>query len=157
MGYHQLRIKNEDIYETTFRAQYRHCEFIMLPFDVTNAPATFMCLTRNVLNKYLDKFALVFIDDILVYSRSEEEHNEHIRFLLQTLRENKLYAKFSKCEFYKTRIQYLGHIISKEGLGVVPDKLKAMVNCPIPKDVLLFGHLCELWGIIASLLKTFQN
>ena len=87
-GYHQLIIKEEDISKTSFRTRYGHYEFVVLPFGLTNAPATFMCLMNSVLNKYLDKFVLVFIDDILVYSKSEEEHKEHSRIVLQTLKEN---------------------------------------------------------------------
>ena len=87
-GYHQLRIKEEDISKTTFRTRYGHYEFVVLPFGLTNAPATFMCLMNSVLNKYLDKFVLVFIDDIFVYSKSKEEHKEHLRIVLQTLKEN---------------------------------------------------------------------
>ena len=89
-GYHQLRIKEEDIGKTTFWTWYGHYEFVVLPFGLTNAPATFMCLMNNVLNKYLDKFVLVFIDDILVYSKSEEEHKEHLNIVLQMLKENQL-------------------------------------------------------------------
>lgn len=137
MGYHQLRIKIEGIYKKTFRNRYGHYEFVVLPFGLSNALATLMCLMNNVLNKYLDKFALVFIDDILVYSRNEEEHKEYLRLVLQNLREKKLCSIFSKCEFYKNRIEYLGHIISKEDLEVDPDKVKAMVNWPIPKDVVV--------------------
>ena len=103
-GYHQLRIKEEDISKTAFRTRYGHYEFVVLPFGLTNAPATFMCLMNSVLNKYLDKFFLVFIDDILVSSKSEEDHKEQLRIILQTLKENQLYAKFSKCEFYKDKI-----------------------------------------------------
>lgn len=143
MAYHQLRIKNEDIYKTSFRTQYRHYEFVVLLFGLTNAPATFMCLMNSVLNKYLDKFALVFIDDIVVYSKNEE-HKEHLKLVLQTLSENKLYAKFSKCEFYKTKIQYLGHILSKEGLAVDPNKVKVMANWLVPKDVAIVWSLMGL-------------
>jgi len=102
--YHQLCIKDEDIHKTTFRTQYGHYDFVVLPFDLTNAPMTFMCLMNSVLHKYLDQFVLVFIDDILVYSKNEEEHQEHLRLVLQALREHELYAKSSKCEFYKPRI-----------------------------------------------------
>ena len=111
-SYHQLRTKEEDISKTTFRTRYGHYEFVVLPFSLTNAPATFMFLMNSVLNKYLDKFVLVFIDDNLLYSNSEAEHKEHLRIVLQTLKENQLYANFRKCEFYKDKIQYSGHIIS---------------------------------------------
>jgi hypothetical protein len=102
---------------------------------MTNAPTSFMCLMNNILSKCLDKFVIVFIDDILIYSKDEKEHEEHLRIVLQILREHKLYAKLSKCEFYKDKIQYLGHVISKEGIAVDPDKIKAIMNWPEPKDV----------------------
>ena len=97
-------------------------EFVVVPFGLTNAPATFMCLMSSVFSKYLDKFVLVFLDDILVYSKNVEEHEDHLRINLQFLREHKLYAKLSKCDFYKDRIHYLGHIISDEGIYVDPEK-----------------------------------
>ena len=92
-GYHQLRIKEEDISKTTFQTRYGHYEFVDIPFGLTNAPASFMCLMNSVMNKYSEKFVLVFIDDILIYSKSEAEHKEHLRIVLQTLKENQLYAK----------------------------------------------------------------
>jgi hypothetical protein len=119
-GYHQVRIKDEDIHKTTFRMRYGHYEFVVVPFGLTNAPTTFMCLMNSVLNKYLDKFVLVFVDDILVYSKTREEHEEHLRMVLQVLREHQMYAKFSKCDFFQKEIQYLGHIISAEGVAVDP-------------------------------------
>ena len=142
-GYHQLRIKEEDISKIAFQTRYGHYEFVFLPFGLTNAPATFMCLMNSVLNKYLDKFVLVFIDDILVYSKSEEEHKEHLRIVFQTLKKNQLYAKFSKCEFYKDKIQYLGHIISEQGLAVDPEKIKAIREWPVPTDVSTVRSLWE--------------
>jgi hypothetical protein len=108
-GYHQVSIKDEDIHKTTFRTRYGHYEFIVVQFGLTNAPATFMCLMNNILNKYLDKFVLVFIDDILIYSNTKEEHEEHLIILLQVLREHQLYTKFNKCDFYQKQIHYLGH------------------------------------------------
>eukprot|EP00253_Pinus_taeda_P020294 PITA_20294 len=134
-GYHQIRIKEEDIAKTTFRTRYGHYEFVVLPFGLTNAPATFMCLMNSVFHQFLDKFVLIFIDDILIYSRSKEEHEEHLRMVLQTLREHQLYAKLSKCDFYKEEIQYLGHVISKEGIVVDPEKIKTILDWPVPKDV----------------------
>eukprot|EP00253_Pinus_taeda_P014098 PITA_14098 len=115
-GCHQIRIKDEDIAKTAFRTRYSHYEFGVFPFGLTNAPATFMCLMNSIFHQYLDRFVLIFIDDILVYSRTMEEHQEHLRKVLQTLREHQLYAKFSKCDFFKEEIQYLGHVITKEDL-----------------------------------------
>ena len=102
--YHQIRIKEEYIAKTTFRTRYGHYEFVVLPFGLTNTPATFMCLMNSVFHRHLDRFVLIFIDDILIYSRTMEEHKEHLRLVLQTLREHQLYAKFSKCDFYKEEI-----------------------------------------------------
>jgi hypothetical protein len=99
-GYHQVRIKGEDIHKTTFRTRYGHYEFVVVPFGLTNVPATFMCLMNNVLSKFLDKFVFVFIEDILIYSKNRKEHEDHLRLVLQVLREHQLYAKFSKCEFF---------------------------------------------------------
>ena len=103
-GYHQVRIKDEDIFKTTFRTRYGHYEFVVMPFGLTNAPAVFMCLMNNVMHKYLDKFVVVFIDVIPIYSKTEEEHKEHLKIILQELWEHQLLAKFSKCVFFKDKI-----------------------------------------------------
>ena len=100
-GYHQVRIKDQDINKTTFQTRYGHYEFIVIPIGLTNPPATFMCLMNNIFSQYLDKFIVVFIDDILVYSKLEEEHDEHLRIVSQKLRKHNLYAKLDKCDFYK--------------------------------------------------------
>ena len=104
---HQVWIKDEDIFKTTFRTRYSHYEFVVVPFRLTNAPDVFMCLMNNVMHKYLDKFVVIFIDEILIYSKSEEEHAEHLKIVLQELREHQLYAKFSKCDFFKDKIPYM--------------------------------------------------
>ena len=106
-----------------------------MPFGLTNAPAIFMCLMNNVMHKYLDKFVVIFIDDILIYSKSKEEHKEHLKIVLQELREHQLFSKFSKCDFFKDKIQYLGHVVTKEGIYVDPEKIRAIKEWPIPKDV----------------------
>ncbi|KAL5558538.1 hypothetical protein UlMin_034749 [Ulmus minor] len=125
-GYHQLKIKENDIPKSAFRTRYGHYEFLMMPFGLTNAPAAFMDLMNRVFKEYLDKFVIVFIDDILIYSRNRDEHAEHLRVTLQTLKEHRLYAKFSKCEFWLDRVQFLGHVISKEGITVDPVKIEAV-------------------------------
>ena len=100
--------------------RYNHYEFVVIPFGLTNAPTNFMCMMNNIFSKYLDKFVLVFIDNILVYFKSKEEHEKHLHIVLQVLREHQIYAKFNKCDFYKQQIQYLGHIISEKGIAMDP-------------------------------------
>ena len=106
-----------------------------MPFGLTNAPAAFMDLMNRVFKNFLDQFVIVFIDDILVYSRSKEEHEEHLRIVLQTLRKNRLYAKFKKCEFWLEQVAFLGHVISKKGISVDLGKIEAVSNWPRPTDV----------------------
>ncbi|KAL5553902.1 hypothetical protein UlMin_041303 [Ulmus minor] len=125
-GYHQLRIKDNDVPKTAFRTRYGHYEFLVMPFGLTNAPAAFMDLMNRVFTQYLDKFIIVFIDDILVYSKTPEEHEEHLRVTLQLLRDSKLYAKFSKCDFWLSKVHFLGHVVSKEGVSVDPAKVEAV-------------------------------
>ncbi|KAL5546420.1 hypothetical protein UlMin_006107 [Ulmus minor] len=134
-GYHQLRIKESDIPKSTFHTRYGHYEFLVMPFGLTNAPAAFMDLMNRVFKAYLDKFVIVFIDDILVYSRSQEKHANHLRMVLQTLVEHRLYAKFSKCEFWLQSVQFLGHVISKDGLSVDPAKIEAVSKWAAPTSV----------------------
>eukprot|EP00253_Pinus_taeda_P015903 PITA_15903 len=156
-GYHQIRIKDEDIAKTAFRTRYGHYEFVVLPFGLTNAPATFMCLMNGIFHPYLDQFVLIFIDDILIYSRNIEEHCEHLRIVLQTLRKHQLYAKFSKCDFFKEEIQYLGHVISKEGIAVDPEKIKAIMDWSIPKDVTDVRSFMGLAGYYRRFVAGFSK
>ena len=125
-GYHQLKIKESDVPKSAFRTRYGHYEFLAMPFGLTNAPAAFMDLMNRVFKEYLDKFIIVFIDDILIYSKTQKEHEEHLRIALQTLRNHQLYAKFSKCEFWLDKVQFLGHVISKDGVSVDPSKIEAV-------------------------------
>ncbi|KAJ0494330.1 putative nucleotidyltransferase, Ribonuclease H [Helianthus annuus] len=129
-GYHQLKIKDTDVPKTAFRTRYDHYEFLVMPFGLTNAPAVFMDLMNRVFHKFLDKFVIVFIDDILVYSKNKEEHETHLRAVLETLRQKKLYAKFSKCEFWLNQVAFLGHVISADGIMMDPAKIEAITKWP---------------------------
>ncbi|XP_021773659.1 uncharacterized protein LOC110737634 [Chenopodium quinoa] len=156
-GYHQLKVADKDIPKTTFRTRYGHYEFIVMPFGLTNAPSIFMDLMNQVFHEYLDKFVVVFIDDILVYSRNEEEHAQHLRTILETLRSNKLYAKFSKCEFWLEKVAFLGHYISKEGVSVDPAKIKAVSEWPTPKNVTDVRSFLGLAGYYRRFVKDFSR
>ncbi|KAD5960858.1 hypothetical protein E3N88_12330 [Mikania micrantha] len=131
-GYHQLKIREEDVSKSAFRTRYGHYEFLVMPFGLTNAPAVFMDLMNRVFHEFLDKFVIVFIDDILVYSKSKEDHEEHLRKVLETLRQKKLYAKFSKCEFWLNQVAFLGHVVSAEGIMMDPAKIEAITKWPRP-------------------------
>ena len=115
-SYHQLRIKDSDVPKTTFRTRYGHYEFVVMPFGLTNAQVTFMDLMNRAFRDFLDKFVIVFIDDILVYSCSLVDHQKHLQLVLQTLKDHQLYAKFTKCEFWLDHVAFLGHVISKDGV-----------------------------------------
>ncbi|GKC20445.1 putative reverse transcriptase domain-containing protein, partial [Tanacetum coccineum] len=119
-GYHQLRVTDEDIPKTAFRIRYEHYEFQVMPFGLTNVPAVFMDLMNRVCKPYLDKFVIVFIDDILIFSRNKEEHANHLRIILELLKKEKLYAKFSKCDFWIHIVQFLGHLIDSQELHNSP-------------------------------------
>ena len=126
-GYHQLRIKDVDVNKTTFRTRYGHYEFLVMPFGLTNAPETFIDLMNRVFRPYVDQFVVVFIDDIIVYSKDRENHNTHLRVVLETLRKEQLYAKLSKCDFWLNEVSFLGHIVSKEGIRVNPKKIEVVI------------------------------
>ncbi|GJT30651.1 putative reverse transcriptase domain-containing protein [Tanacetum coccineum] len=132
-GYHQLRVRKEDILKTAFRTQYGHYEFQVMPFGLTNASAVFMDLMNQVCKPYLDKFVIVFIDDILIYSKNKKEHEEHLKAILELLKKEELYAKFSKCEFWIPKVQFLGHINDCQGIHVDPTKIKSIKDWASPK------------------------
>ena len=130
--YYHLRVKKEDILKTPFRSRFGHYEFLVMPFGFTNAPAVFMDLMNRVFEPYLDQFVVVFIDDILVYSKNKEEHEKHLRVVLQTLKEHQLFAKLKKCELWLDQISFLGHVVSKDGISVDPDKVEALLSWKRP-------------------------
>ncbi|GJY54308.1 putative reverse transcriptase domain-containing protein [Tanacetum coccineum] len=139
-GYHQLRVREEDIPKTAFRTRYGHYEFQVMPFGLTNAPAVFMDLMNRVCKPYLDRFVIVFIDDILIYSKSRKEHEGHLKLILKLLKEEELYAKFSKCEFWLSKVQFLGHVIDSEGIHVDPAKIEAIKDWASPKTPTEIRH-----------------
>ncbi|GKC34315.1 putative reverse transcriptase domain-containing protein [Tanacetum coccineum] len=132
-GYHQLRVREEDIPKTAFRTRYGHYEFQVMPFGLTNAPAVFMDLMNRVCKPYLDKFMIVFIDDILIYSKSKQEHEEHLKLILELLKKEELYAKFYKCEFWIPKVQFLGHVIDSQGIHVDPANIELIKDWASPK------------------------
>lgn len=127
-SYYELRVKDFDMPKTAFRTRYGHYEFMVMPFGLTNAPAVFMDLMNWIFRQFLDRFVVVFIDDILIYSRDESEHTEHLRIVLQTLRDKQLFAKFSKCEFWLLEVGFLGHIVSTNRIRVDPSKTSAIID-----------------------------
>ena len=129
-----MKIKEEDVPKSAFHIRYRHYEFLMMPFSLTNALAAFIDLMNRVFKEYLDQFIIVFIDDILVYSRSEDERELHLRMVLDILREKRLYAKLKKYEFWLDCVLFLGHIVSKEGILVDPSKVEAIQSWPTPRN-----------------------
>ena len=126
-GYRQIRVKAEDISKIAFQTRYGHYEYSLMPFGVTNALGVFMEYMNRIFHPCLDRFVVVFIDDILEYSKSEEEHVEHLRIVLHTLKEKKLFAKLSKCEFWLRKMSFLGHMISKGGIVVDPSKVDVVL------------------------------
>jgi hypothetical protein len=155
--YHQVRIKYKDNNKTTFRTRYGHYKFTVVLFGLSNAPTIFMSLMNGVFRDYLDKFVIVFLDDILVYSRTEEEHEQHLRMVLQVIREHQLYAKLSKCSFYQERIHYLGHIISKDGIAVDPKKIEAIREWSTPRNVTEVRSFMGLVGYYKRFIVGFSK
>nr|GFC77130.1 putative reverse transcriptase domain-containing protein [Tanacetum cinerariifolium] len=133
-GYHQLMVREEDISKTAFRTRYGHYEFQGMPFGLTKAPAVFMDLMNRVCKPYLVKFVIVFIDDIIIYSKDEKEHEEHLKTILRLLKKEELYAKFSKCEFWIPKVQFLGHVIDSQGIHVDPAKIESVKDWASPKS-----------------------
>ena len=153
-GYHQLRIKEEDTPKTAFRTNDGHFEFLVMPFGLTNAPASFMALMNDVLKNLINKCVVVFFDDILIYSKSKEEHVEHVRKVLELLRQNKLFAKMSKCDFLKDKVEFLGHVIGKSGVETDPKKTEAITKWPIPQNV---SDLRSFLGLANYYHKFIEN
>jgi len=156
-GYHQIKIRAEDIPKTAFSTRYVLYEYLVMSFELTNAPAHFMYLMNLVFMPELDKFVVVFIDDILIYSKNEEEHVEHLRIVLQRLREYKLYAKFSKCDFWLKEVQFLGHIIFEAGISVDPSKIQDVLNWKTPESVSEIRSFLGLAGYYRRFVPEFSK
>ncbi|GJX99570.1 putative nucleotidyltransferase, ribonuclease H [Tanacetum coccineum] len=155
-GYHQLRIREEDIPITAFRTRYGHYEFQVMPFGLTNAPAVFMDLMNRVCKPYLDKFVIVFIDDILIYSKNKEEHERHLKIILELLKNEQLYAKFSKCDFWLESVQFLGHVIDNKGVHVDPAKVEAIRNWSAPTTPKEVRQFLGLAGYYRRFIEGFS-
>ncbi|WVZ91356.1 hypothetical protein U9M48_037543 [Paspalum notatum var. saurae] len=156
-GYHQMKIRPSDIPKTAFITRFRLYEYTVMSFGLTNAPAYFMNLMNKVFMEYLDKFVVVFIDDILIYSKTEEEHEEHLRLVLQKLREHKLYAKLSKCEFWLDQVPFLGHIVSKGGIMVDPSKISSVMDWKVPEVVKEVRGFLGLAGYYRRFIESFSR
>ncbi|WVZ97363.1 hypothetical protein U9M48_042909 [Paspalum notatum var. saurae] len=156
-GYHQLKIRPSDIPKTAFTTKYGLYEYTVMSFGLTNAPAYFMQLMNSVFMDYLDKFVVVFIDDILIYSKTEAEHEEHLRLVLQRLREHKLYAKFSKCDFRIDEVRFLGHVVSKGGIAVDPSKVSTVTNWKVPEIPKEVRGFLSLAGYYRRFIENFSR
>jgi len=156
-GYHQIRVKAGDIPKTTFQTRYGHYEYYVMPFGVTNALGVFMEYMNRIFHPFLDRFVVVFIDDILMYSKSEEEHVEHLRIVLHVLKEKKLFAKLSKCGFWLREVSFLGHMISKGGITVDPSKVDAVLQWESPKSVFEVRSFLGLVGYYQRFIEGFSK
>ncbi|KAK1415010.1 hypothetical protein QVD17_30779 [Tagetes erecta] len=156
-GYHQLRVRDEDITKTAFRTRYGHYEFAVMPFGLSNAPAVFMDLMNRVCKPYLDKFIIVFIDDILIYSKNETDHVEHLRLTLELLKREQLYAKLSKCEFWIREVHFLGHVVNEKGIHVDPAKVESIQNWPTPKTPSEIRQFLGLAGYYRRFTEGFSK
>ncbi|GJS76031.1 putative reverse transcriptase domain-containing protein [Tanacetum coccineum] len=155
-GYHQLRVREEDISKTAFRTRYGHYEFQVMPFGLTNTPTVFMDLINRVCKPYLDRFVIIFIDDILIYSKRRKEHKGHLKLILNLLKKEELYAKFSKCEFWLSNVQFLGHVIDSEGIHVDPAKIEAIKDWALMR-VLIHNKIYYKNNIPQEQLRKFPK
>jgi hypothetical protein len=152
--YHQLKIWECDILKTAFISRYGLYEYTVMPFGVTNALIYFMYLMNRVFMEYLDKFVMVFINDLLVYSRSEEEHEEHLRLVLQKLREHRFYVKLSKCVLWMKQVAFLGHVISKGGISMDPSKVQDVLSWNAPTSV---GDIQSFLGLAGYYIRFIEG
>jgi hypothetical protein len=156
-SYHQIKIRPKDVPKTAFSTRYRLYEYLVMSFGLTNAPAHFMYLMNFVFMLELDKFVVVFINNILIYSKSEKEHAQHLWVILQCLRDHQLYAKFSKCAFWLREVPFLGHVISAEGIAVDPSKVQEVLEWKSPKSVTQIRSFLRLAGYYHRFIPNFSK
>ena len=156
-GFHQLRVKEANVPKTAFRTRYGLFEFMVMPFGVTNAPTFFMDLMHQIFSPFLDKFVVIFVDDILIYSKNEQEHEEHLRIVLETLRREELYVGLSKCSFRLPSISFLGHIITRDGISSDPKKVQTVRDWPTPKTAKQVKQFVGLAGYYRRFVKDFSK
>ena len=156
-GYYQIRMHPESVQKTAFRTRYGHFEFLVLPFGLTNAPATFMHLMHQIFREHLDQFIVIFLDDILIYSKNLQDHSDHVRRTLQILREHRLYAKVSKCEFFKQEVEYLGHVVTAAGIHPDQSKVQAVRDWKIPETVHDIRSFLGLAGYYRRFIPQFAR
>jgi hypothetical protein len=156
-GYHQVRIKDQDVFKTAFRTRYGHYEFRVLPFGLTNAPATFMRLMNDIFRPLLDKYVIIYLDDILIYSKTKEEHESHLKTVLDILRRHQLYAKLSKCDLFKTSVEFLGHVLSSDGIRPDPRKVDAVSSWPKPTSITELRSFLGLANFYRKFMKDYAK
>lgn len=155
-GYHQVRIKESDIPKTAFRTHEGHYEYVVMPFGLCNAPSTFQKLMNEILMPECRDFVVIYLDDIMIYSKSEEEHREHVKTVLRALRKHQLYAVLWKCQFFRREIDYLGHHVDRHGVTVEPDKISAIKEWPVPTTVTKVRSFLGLANFYRRFVKNFS-
>ncbi|RLN32946.1 hypothetical protein C2845_PM03G30130 [Panicum miliaceum] len=154
-GFHQIRIAPGDEFKTAFKTHHGHFQFKVMPFGLTNAPATFQCLMNAIFEPYMRKFVLVFMDDILVFSKNLNDHAEHLKLVFQVLQQHKLFVKLKKCTFAQQKLSYLGHIVSDQGVATDPAKTEVMLRWPVPSSFTELRGFLGLTGYYRKFVKNY--